>query len=108
MAFSDYLSSKRFMVNKAFMHKIWPTPRLIRAARGLAGVDQATLAEQAGVSRKAVIAIEGDESDSMDYRRLAVLEKLRIVLESEFEIEFLAESRIGGEGVRVKKTRTTK
>jgi hypothetical protein len=28
-----------------------------------------TLATRAGVSRKAVIAIEGDESDTMDYRR---------------------------------------
>jgi transcriptional regulator with XRE-family HTH domain len=91
------------MVNKPLDDKIWPTPSLIRAVRGLAGIDQATLAERAGVSRKAVIAIEGDESERTDYRRLEVLQKLRRVLEDQFEIEFFPESKTAGEGIRLQK-----
>ena len=92
------------MVNKPLDDKIWPTPSLIRAARGLAGIDQATLAKRAGVSRKAVIAIEGDESERMDYRRLEVLQKLRRVLEDQFGIEFFPESKNSGEGIRLQKS----
>lgn len=93
------------MVNKVLADKIWPTPKLVRAARGLAGIDQATLAERAGVSRKAVITIEGDEGQSMDYRRLEVLHKLRRVFEDQLEIEFFPESKKAGEGVRLQKPR---
>ena len=91
------------MVNKPATDKIWPTPRLIRAARGLAGIDQATLAQRAGVSRKAVIAIEGDESEIMDYRRLEVLKKLRMVLEDQLGMEFFSASKSTGEGVCLRK-----
>ena len=91
------------MVNKPLADKIWPTPRLVRAARGLAGIDQATLAKRAGVSRKAVIAIEGDESETMDYRRLAVLQKLQTILEDQFGIGFFPDSKTMGEGVCLRK-----
>jgi DNA-binding XRE family transcriptional regulator len=82
---------------------IWPTPRLIRAARGLVGIDQGTLAEQAGVTRLTVIKIEADDSDRMDPRRLKALQSLQRVLESEYGIEFVAVSKNAGEGVRFRK-----
>lgn len=88
------------MVNKRIAQPIWPTPALIRAARGLVGVGQADLARRARVSRKAVIAIETDLSDTMDYRRIAVLRKLQAVLENEFAIEFQKATRTAGPGVR--------
>jgi DNA-binding XRE family transcriptional regulator len=66
-------------------------------------IDQATLAECADVSRKAVIANEGDEGKSMDYRRFEVLQKLRKVFEDQFGIEFFPESKKTGEGIRLKK-----
>jgi DNA-binding XRE family transcriptional regulator len=90
------------MVKERLLETIWPTPSLIRAARGLAGIDQATLAQRADVSRHAVMAIEGDESEAMDYRRLAVLRKLRAVLENEFGIEFLKPTKNSGLGVRLR------
>src|ERR1700730_3250739 len=68
--------------------RIWPTPRLIRAARGLVGIDQEKLASQAEVTRQAVIKIEADESDRMDPRRLKVLQSLQRVFEDEYGIEF--------------------
>ena len=88
------------MVNRCLSPKIWPLPRLIRAARGLAGLDQAALAQHAGVSRHAVMAIEGDENDTMDYRRLKVLHRLQAVLEDEFGIEFQKATKKAGAGVR--------
>lgn len=83
---------------------IWPTPRLIRGARGLAGIDQETLAAKAGVTRQAVIKIESDESDRMDPRRLKVLQSLQRVFEDDYGIEFFAASEKSGEGVRFRKT----
>ena len=91
------------MMVKAQLSEIWPLPRLIRAARGLAGIDQVVLARHAGVSRHAVMAIEGDESDTMDYRRLDVLNKLQGVLEKEFGVEFIRSTKKSGAGVRFKK-----
>jgi DNA-binding XRE family transcriptional regulator len=82
---------------------IWPTPRLIRGARGLAGIDQETLASKAGVTRQAVIKIESDESEKMDPRRLKVLQSLQRVFEEDFEIEFFAACENSGEGVRFRK-----
>jgi transcriptional regulator with XRE-family HTH domain len=85
--------------------RMWPTPRLIRAARGLANIDQETLAIAAGVSRKAVISLEGDESETMDYRRLEVLQKLRTVLEQKWLIVFVPENRSSGTGIRLRKAK---
>jgi DNA-binding XRE family transcriptional regulator len=82
---------------------VWPSPRLIRAARGLVGVDQATLASQAGVARKSIVLIEADESERMDPRRLKVLHSLQRVFEDEYGIEFFAASENSGEGVRFRK-----
>jgi DNA-binding XRE family transcriptional regulator len=83
--------------------KVWPTPQLIRAARGLANIDQETLAAAAGVSRKAIISLEGDKKGAMDYRRLDVLQKIRTVLEEKWHIEFVRENKSLGVGVHVRK-----
>jgi transcriptional regulator with XRE-family HTH domain len=72
----------------------------------LAAIDQATLAERANVSRQAVIAIEGDESETMDFRRVAVLRKLQAVLENEFGIEFQKATKSAGPGVRLRNPKT--
>jgi DNA-binding XRE family transcriptional regulator len=83
--------------------EIWPSPRLIRAARGLVGIDQATLAAKAGVTRLTVQKIESDESDRMDPRRLTALQSLQRVLEDKYKIEFFEASENSGEGVRFRK-----
>src|SRR5664280_2411893 len=104
--FGDKMSAMKYTVNKRIINEIWPTPRLIRAGRGLAGIDQATLAKRAKVSRQAVIAIEGDESETMDFRRVAVLRKLQAVLENDFGIEFQKATKSAGPGVRLRKPKT--
>ncbi|MGY4512371.1 helix-turn-helix transcriptional regulator [Bradyrhizobium sp. USDA 3650] len=92
------------MVNKVSpTQDIWPSPRLIRAGRALAGVDQATLALEAGVTRQAVSVVETDESVKMDPRRRKVLEAMQRVLEDNYGIEFFAASENSGEGVRFRK-----
>jgi DNA-binding XRE family transcriptional regulator len=83
--------------------EIWPTPRLIRAARGLVGIDQKTLAETAGVARKSVVTLEADKGEKMDPRRLKVLQELQRVLEDVYGVEFFAASEHSGEGVRFRK-----
>ncbi len=82
---------------------VWPSPRLIRAARGLVGIDQATLANRAGVARKSIVLIEADENDRMDPRRLKILQSLQRVFEDEYGVEFFAASENSGEGVRFRK-----
>lgn len=92
------------MVNKSLRGDlIWPSPRLIRAGRVLAGVDQATLAEKAGVTRQAVSVVETDNGEKMDPRRRKILEAMRRVLEDDYGVEFFAASESSGEGVRFRK-----
>ena len=93
------------MARNLTLGKVWPTPQLIRAARGLVNIDQETLAAAAGVSRKAVISLESDESEAMDYRRLEVLKKLRKVLEEKLVIEFVEEGQSSRTGVVLRKTK---
>ena len=93
------------MKNRGVTRAIWPTPRLIRAARVLVGLDQSALARQAKVSRQAVIGVEGDESETMDYRRIAVLRKLQAVLENDFGVEFQKATKRTGPGVRLRNAR---
>lgn len=83
--------------------KIWPPPHLVRAARGLVGIDQRTLAEKAGVARKSVVTLEADKSEKMDPRRLKVLQEIRRVFENVYGVEFFAASEHTGEGVRFRK-----
>jgi DNA-binding XRE family transcriptional regulator len=91
------------MVNKRYIEGVWPTPRLLRAARGLTGVDQSTLGKLSGVSRQTVIAIESCESDAMEYRRYEALQRLQEVFEKQFGIEFLSPTGSAGEGLRLRK-----
>jgi DNA-binding XRE family transcriptional regulator len=102
------LTSGREPLNAWLMYskrqtEIWPTPRLIRAARGLVGIDQVKLAEEAGVTRLTVLKIESDENDKMDPRRLKVLQSLQRVFEDVYGIEFFAASKNSGEGLRFRK-----
>jgi transcriptional regulator with XRE-family HTH domain len=69
-------------------------------------LDQATLAKRAKVSRKSVNVIEGDESKTMDFRRVAVLRKLQAVLENDFGIEFQKATKSAGPGVRLRNPKT--
>ena len=80
---------------------IWPHPYLIRAARGLVGIDQGTLAKSAKVSRKAIVSLENDVAAVMDYRRVAVLEAAAEVLEKRYGVEFIRAAAGKGEGVRL-------
>ncbi|MGX9390228.1 helix-turn-helix transcriptional regulator [Nitrobacteraceae bacterium UC4446_H13] len=66
----------------------------------MAGVDQATLASLAGVTRQAVSVVETDSSEKMDPRRRKVLEAMQRVLEDEYGVELFAASENSGEGVR--------
>ena len=92
------------MVNKASTpDPVWPSPRLIRAGRTLAGVDQATLAEKAGVTRQAISVVEKHEGQKMDPRRRKILEAMQRALEDEYKIEFFEASANSGEGVRFRK-----
>lgn len=104
----EIIDKKSTMINPWLMagkpaQHIWPTPRLIRAARGLVGIDQETLALKANVTRHAVMKIEADESDRMDPRRFKILQSLRRVFEDEYGIEFFAASENSGEGVRFRR-----
>jgi DNA-binding XRE family transcriptional regulator len=83
--------------------EVWPTPRQIRAARGLAGIDQATLSKSAEVSRKTIVAIENDQNDTMDYRRVKAIQLLRKALEEKHDIEFLKANGSKGVGVRIRR-----
>jgi DNA-binding XRE family transcriptional regulator len=94
------------MVNDIPVSEIWPTPALLRAARGLVGIDQATLAKNAKVSRKAVISVENDTSERMDYRRVEVLLKLATALERKHGVEFTKPTLNRGEGVRLLKSKS--
>ena len=69
----------------------------------MVGIDQAALAEKAGVARKTVVLIEADESDRMDPRRLKILHSLQRVFEDEYGVEFFAAGENSGEGVRFRK-----
>ena len=92
------------MVNKpSTPDPIWPSPRLIRAGRALAGADQAALAEKAGVTRQAISVVEKHEGQKMDPRRRKILEAMQRALENVYGIEFFEASENSGEGVRFRK-----
>ncbi len=78
------------------------TPAMIRAARGLLGLDQAEAAELAGLSQRTISKLEAEHDlASKDLRRRNALQALR----SGFEragIEFLFPSEECGQGVRMK------
>ncbi len=90
------------MANEIPTEDVWPTPALIRAARGLMGIGQAELANEAKCSRKTIILIESDESETMDYRRVEVLQKLAAKLEA-LGVEFVRPRDGKGAGIRYRK-----
>ncbi|WP_426437188.1 helix-turn-helix domain-containing protein [Bradyrhizobium genosp. P] len=80
------------------------TPALMRAARGLLGLDQAEVAERAGLKQRTISKLEG-ESDfsSKDKRRRDALRAIRQAFERE-GVEFIFPSETSGQGVRMKST----
>jgi DNA-binding XRE family transcriptional regulator len=88
------------MVKIVPMSEVWPTPALLRAARGLLGLRQAELAKQSKVSRKSIILIEAHVGDTMDSRRVEVVEKLGDYFTEKKNIEFIRPKGKKGAGVR--------
>jgi len=84
-------------------NRVLLTPRMIKAARALLGLEQAHLAALAGVSKKTIAVVESATPSRVDARRRAVLEKIRQGLETEFDLEFIFADESTGEGVRIRK-----
>jgi predicted transcriptional regulator len=82
-----------------------PTPAMLRAARALLDIDQASFATLALVSAKTIGRLErpAAETDKVDGRKRAVIERLRARLESDFGIEFLFPDESFAGGVRLRK-----
>lgn len=80
------------------------TPAMIRAARGLLGLDQAEAAELAGLSQRTISKLEAENDlSSKDLRRRNAVQAIR----SGFEkagIEFIFPSEESGQGVRMRAT----
>lgn len=79
-----------------------PTARMIRAARGLLGLDQSQLAAIAGVDRRTIIRIEADDTEPTNPRRREVHVSIRDRLEEDHGIRFVYPGKTG-EGVVMKK-----
>ena len=76
---------------------------MIRAARGLLGIDQSQLAEIVGVARRTIIRIEADETEPTNPRRREIYELIRSKLEKEHAVRFIFSDSSTGEGVVMKK-----
>ena len=79
-----------------------PSARMIRAARGLLGLDQSQLADLVGVARRTIIRIEADDTEPTNSRRREVHEAIRDRLEEDYGIRFVYAGKTG-EGVVMKK-----
>ena len=78
------------------------TPALIRAARGLLGLDQAQVAERAGLKQRTISKLEREIEFSLkDKRRREALAAIRHAFEND-GIEFIFPSETSGPGVRMK------
>lgn len=75
------------------------TPTLLKAARGLLAMDQASLADAVGVSRKTIAWTEISLSEKVDPRRRATLEQIRQRMEDDLGVEFQFDAKSHGEGV---------
>jgi DNA-binding XRE family transcriptional regulator len=81
-----------------------PTAAMIRAARGLLGIDQARLAMLVGVTAKTISAIENTgDGEMVDGRRRNIVRRIRQRLEDEFDIEFVFPDERKGFGVLIRK-----
>jgi DNA-binding XRE family transcriptional regulator len=74
-----------------------PSPRMIRAARGLLNMDQLTLGEHVGVSRRTIIRLENDDTTPTNQRRIDVIDAIRLKFE-ELGVRFVYADRSTGEG----------
>ena len=77
---------------------------MIRAARGLVGLDQSQLADIVGVARRTIIRIEADDTEPTNPRRREIHEAIRDELEGKFGICFVYAGKTG-EGVVMQKGR---
>ena len=78
------------------------TPAMIRAARGLLGLDQAAAAALAGLSQRTISKLEAEEHlSTKDLRRKKALEAIKEGFERA-GIEFMFPSESSGPGVRIK------
>jgi DNA-binding XRE family transcriptional regulator len=82
-----------------------PTARMIRAARGLLGLDQAKLANLVGVTRRTIIRLETEEAVPTNPRRIDVIASIRDTLEKDHGIRFVYTDKTSGEGVVMKRGR---
>lgn len=82
-----------------------PTPRMIRAARGLVDMEQAKLGELVGVDRRTIIRLEADPTTPTNPRRIAVIAAIRDLLEKDHGVRFVYADRNTGEGVVMKRGR---
>lgn len=94
---SDYPPKILDVPRQAGEHRqMLPTPRQIRAARGLLGWSQADLSSKSGVSRNALYRLEGGVAEA----KASTLRNLRDTLIAA-GVEFLAPQDGYGEGVRM-------
>lgn len=75
---------------------------MIRAARGLLGMEQSKLADLVGVVRRTIIRIEADDTEPTNPRRRQVHEAIRDRLEEDYGIRFVYPGKTG-EGVVMRK-----
>jgi DNA-binding XRE family transcriptional regulator len=90
------------MAKEVPMLEVWPTPALLRAARGLLGLRQQEVAKQAKISRKSIILIEAHVGDNMDSRRVEIVKKLGEYFTNKQGVEFIRPRGTKGAGVRSK------
>jgi len=86
--------------------ELFPSGNMIRAARGLVGLEQTELAQQVNVTSKTISSIERDISLRPDERRTKIVRRIRDHLTGRFGIVFLYEDDGQGEGVRLARPRS--
>ncbi|MDA9433867.1 hypothetical protein XH88_19130 [Bradyrhizobium sp. CCBAU 51627] len=90
----------QFDSERAVADKI-PSGRMIRAARGLLGMEQRDLASEAGVDRRTIARLEAETDPSSNPLRVWTYEQVRDVLKKR-GIIFLYPTKSHGEGVAMK------
>ncbi|UFW72882.1 hypothetical protein [Bradyrhizobium sp. WU425] len=78
---------------------------MIRAARGLVDLDQATLGELVSVDRRTIVRLEAETVAPTNPRRIAVIVAIRDLLESKYGVRFIYADRNTGEGVVMERGR---
>jgi DNA-binding XRE family transcriptional regulator len=91
----------QFDSERAVADKI-PSGRMIRAARGLLGMEQKDLAQEVGVDRRTIARLEAETDPSSNPLRIWTYEAVRDVLRDRHGIIFLYPNKSHGEGVTLK------